>query len=106
MELSIKLKELREQKKITQTELSNQVNMPLISYTRYENGITEPTIKNLIKLADYYNVSLDYLVDRKYGNELGFLTEFQYNTIKCYLLLNEQNQAIINGRIMSLLEIQ
>ena len=101
-----KIKELRVNNKKTQIELSKLLGISQSSYQSYETGFTEPKIENLIKLADYYNVSLDYLVGRKYGNELGFLTEFQYNTIKCFLLLNEQNQAIINGRIMSLLEIQ
>lgn len=100
------LKKLREEKGLSQTELSEAIKMNKMTYNNYENGKREPNIETLKLLADYYNVSLDYLVGRKYGNELGFLTEFQYNTIKCFLLLNEQNQAIINGRIMSLLEIQ
>ena len=100
------LKRLREENKKTQKEISDFLKMNQSNYGKYELGTIEPSIETLKLLADYYNVSLDYLVGRKYGNELGFLTEFQYNTIKCFLLLNEQNQAIINGRIMSLLEIQ
>jgi len=101
-----RLKELRLINNLTQKDISLKTNMPQSTYNNYENGKREPNIETLINLANYYNVSLDYLVGRSFGNELGFLTEFQYTTIKCFLMLTEQNQAIINGRILALLENQ
>ena len=95
----MKLKELREQEKISQTQLAKKLNMPLITYTRYENGIREPNIETLIKLADFYNVSLDYLVDRKFKNELGYLNEFDYNFIKSYLNLTQAQKMFIAGTV-------
>ena len=63
-----------------------------MTYNGWENEKTEPNIKNLIKLADYYQVSLDYLVGRKFNNDLDYLTENQVKFIKTFLALNEENQ--------------
>ena len=35
------------------------------SYIRYENGSAEPTLENLVKIADLYDVSVDFLLGRK-----------------------------------------
>ena len=35
------------------------------SYIRYENGSAQPSLENLVKLADYFDVSLDYLLGRE-----------------------------------------
>lgn len=58
------LKELREDKGLTQLELANILKVSRQSVSGYENGMVEPTINTLIKLADLYNCSLDYLVGR------------------------------------------
>ena len=49
--------------------ISKILNISQVSYGRYELGISEPTIESLIKLADFYNVSLDYLVGRSKTKE-------------------------------------
>lgn len=101
-----RLKELREQKKITQTQLAKETNIPMISYTRYENGITEPSVQILIKLADYYNVSLDYLVGRQYTNEIGYLDQQQTMAVQGYLKLNPTNQRNVEIFILNTLAKQ
>lgn len=58
------IRELREDKGLTQTELANILNVSRQSISGYENGLVEPTISTLIKLADLYNCSLDYLTGR------------------------------------------
>lgn len=60
-----RLKKLREAKGITQSELANELgykNQQVISF--YEMGEREPRIEALIKLANYFDVSIDYLVGR------------------------------------------
>ena len=59
------LAELRKQNKLTQRDVANHLGISQPSYLRYENGKSEPTIDNLIKLADLFDVSLDYLCGRK-----------------------------------------
>ena len=55
----MRLKELRERKNMTQTRLAMD-----LSLSRYENGTHEADYATLIRIADYFNVSLDYLLER------------------------------------------
>ena len=58
----MRLKELRKQKGISQLKLAMDLNMNQNSISRYENEEREADYITLIKLADYFNVSLDYLL--------------------------------------------
>ena len=59
-----RLKELRKKRKISQLKLAIDLNMNQNSISRYENLDREADYKTLIKIADYFNVSLDYLLGR------------------------------------------
>ena len=59
-----RLIELRKINGLTQRKVAEHLQMSQPSYIRYENGKSEPTLANLIKLADYFDVSLDYLLGR------------------------------------------
>ena len=85
----MKLKELRKEKKKTQEEIASVLNLSTAAYGRYEVGNREPTLETLIKLADYYGVSLDYLVGRKFNDEIGYLDKADKETIQLFLSLNE-----------------
>lgn len=60
----MRIKELRKSKKITQVKMSLDLNMNQNTISRYETGEREPGIAELILLADYFNVSVDYLIGR------------------------------------------
>ena len=60
----MRLKELRTAKGISQLKLALDLNMNQNSISRYENGIREADYATLIKFADYFNVSIDYLLER------------------------------------------
>ena len=60
----MRLKELRKKKGITQLRLATELNTTQNTINRYETGEHEPGIAELIKLADYFNVSVDYLIGR------------------------------------------
>lgn len=62
--LSTILKELREKHSFTQKYVAERLGIKYQSYQAYELGITVPTLRNFIKLADIYDVSLDYLIGR------------------------------------------
>lgn len=102
----MRLKELRETNHITQTQIANILNMPQSTYQHYENFRSVPSIDTLIKLADYYQVSLDYLVGRNFQNELGYLTSQELEYVKTLLQLNEQNKYKILFKAISLLNEQ
>lgn len=59
-----RLKELRTGRRVYQREMAQMLGLSIRGYQCYETGEHEPGIKNLIALADYFNVSIDYLVGR------------------------------------------
>lgn len=59
-----RLKQLRESRNITQLKLAVDLNMNQNSISRYETGTHEADYKTLIAFADYFNVSIDYLMER------------------------------------------
>ena len=60
----MRLKSLREDKDITQSQLASFLHIKQNTYSQYETGIIALTADVLIKLGNYYNVSIDYLLDR------------------------------------------
>ncbi len=59
-----RLIEQRKLNNLTQCQVAKHLNITQPSYIRYENGSSEPTIDTLIKLADLFDISIDYLVGR------------------------------------------
>ena len=55
---------LREGKHVSQSVAADAVGISLRTYRRYENGEREATVSTLIRMADYFGVSIDYLVGR------------------------------------------
>ena len=58
------LKKLREKKKMTQTRLSVEIEVSQEIISHYEVGESKPNIDNLIKIADFFQCSTDYLLNR------------------------------------------
>ncbi len=77
-----RLRELREQNKKSREEIAQELNISLAAYAHYENNFRQPPIENLIKLADYYNVSLDFLVGRSVKKVNDVLDIIDINGIK------------------------
>ena len=65
MKLSERLQEQRLKKGKTQQEMADFLGLKLRVYQYYESGGRKPTLENLIVVADFFDVSLDYLVGRK-----------------------------------------
>lgn len=65
MDVGKKIKLLRKAENLTQEELANKLNISRVNYTRYETGKVRPDYETLIKIADYFEISLDELFDRK-----------------------------------------
>lgn len=59
------LKTLRQNRKITQGNLAKVLNITLKTVSHWETNYSEPSIEQLIFLADFFEISLDELVDRK-----------------------------------------
>lgn len=82
--MKIKLKEIRQSKGLNQTQVAKNLNITQASYSHYENGRNQPTYELLIKLADFYKVSVDELL----GHKMPYLIDKS--------LLSEEELAIID----------
>ena len=69
MDYIIRIRNLREDADKTQQEIAEYLGTSQTMYARYERGANEMPIRHLIKLSDYYQVSLDYLCDGQMKNE-------------------------------------
>ena len=72
------LKLLRKRKGKTQEEAAAEMGTKRVSINSYENGIAEPTIETLLKISDYYKISLDTIL----RVDLGSLSEIQLKEIE------------------------
>lgn len=64
MIINERIKTLRKEANITQKSLAEAIGVTPGSLQRFEYGTVRPNIETLVALADYFNVSLDYLVGR------------------------------------------
>ena len=60
----MRLRELRQKHHISQLKLAMDLSTNQNTISRYETGDREADYKTLIKIADYFNVSIDYLLER------------------------------------------
>lgn len=64
MEFRQRLQQLREKKRISRKVLSELCGLSSDAVRRYERGEVEPTLHSLVAIAEYFEVSVDYLVGR------------------------------------------
>ena len=64
LKLSERLYSLRKERSLTQEDVAKELEISLRSYCRYEKNEREPTASVLVQMADFYSVTLDYLVGR------------------------------------------
>lgn len=98
----------------SQKVLSVGIGMPPATINKWYNGLTEPNSKQLIKLADYFGVTIDYLVGRedeegiiKFQNEIEKRKELRPSTlqlVKASEPLNDMGIAVVIGYIARLIE--
>ncbi len=67
----MRLKEIRKKKGISQLKLAMDLNTSQNTISRYETGEREAGYKELIAIADYFNVSIDYLLERTNNPEIN-----------------------------------
>ena len=65
IEIGKKLKELRIVEGLTQQQLAEKLEIGRVNYTRYETYAVRPDYETLIKLADFYGITIDELVGRE-----------------------------------------
>lgn len=92
----------------TQKQVANDILVSPKTYNNYENGNTEPDFKTLLKLADYFQVSIDYLLGHECPNKLDItsLTEEQQESIQLIQQLSQENCKLLNAYAKGLMEAQ
>lgn len=63
-DIALRLKNLRKEAKLTQAEASDKITTNRITFAGYESGRYEQSVEVLVRLADLYNVSMDYITCR------------------------------------------
>lgn len=92
------LKQLRLQAKKTQPEISQELGIPLRSYQEYESCRSQMKYSTLIKLADYFGCSVDYLIGHQSSDIIyNDFTQDQQKAISMIKKLNEKEVAMLLG---------
>ena len=101
-----RLRELREKKNVTQTEVAEYLNIERTTYTAYESGKSRP-VRCLDKLSLYYNVTSDYILGLSdFPKEArSELTPTEKELIKYYWELNDEGKEKIISYIKDILSI-
>lgn len=104
-----RIKDLRTDTDKTQEKFAKELNMHKTTYVRYENGDREPPFEFIIKLANYYDVSIDYIAGRS-KNKKG-LTKSELNDdvsrlVENFMILSERRKGQIDLLMKQLIEEQ
>lgn len=104
----MKLKELRICTGLTQAEMAKNLNLKRTQYARYEIGTSEPNISTLVKLADYFHVTIDELLGHEVPytlNRVEFSQE-QLELIEQIKSLNAKQCEKVGDFVSGMLEAQ
>lgn len=96
------LKVLRENARITQKQLADAIGVSQQSINKYENHNIEPDIQTLIKIADYFHTSVDFLIGHAdYPVDEGSLSLEEASLLKAYQGLSRKQQLCIKAIVDS-----
>ena len=101
----MRLKEIRKAYKYTQKQVAEAIGESEANYNRYELGKVNIDVMKLIKLADFYGVSLDYLCDRQYNNNVGYIPDERKDLVRKIIKLDEKSFEKTEGYVSALLDI-
>jgi len=101
MNITEKLKEIREKNALTMKEVAESVGLNPATYRNYESGRLEPNLTTLCKLADFYHVTADYLLGREDEKNTTIetlsrefnMTDLERNIVKKYLELSDEQRV-------------
>lgn len=94
------LKKLRKERGLSQQELADEFGVTQQSIYKYENGHAQPDLDMLVRLADYFSTSVDYLIghlDDENLQTIDMLTETEKYHLKLFRRLSRASQLSINA---------
>lgn len=100
----MKLKKLRLENNFTQEEIAKIINKSAVAYGYYESGRNEPDLQTLIKLADLYHTTIDFIVEHEvpYLLDKSILNNEQNNLINKIIELNKEQCMLVDAYIEGL----
>ena len=108
MLFSQRLRELREQKKVSMMSLAQSIGVSDAAVCKWENGISEPKANNIQGLAEYFEVSSDYLLglendvgNKKYSTPNFLLSAEEIQLVKDYRELTPALKEMLHGILSS-----
>ena len=106
-----RLHELRLEKKLKMTEVAKQIGIPYTTYVGYEKQEREPDSEMLIKLANYFSVSIDYLVGRTDIKKAAIhkddgLDNDSIQLLEAFKSLSKEQQRMIIAQLQGLTQFQ
>lgn len=109
MDFAARLYELREDSDMKQNVLAEKINLKPSAVSKYEKGLSQPSINTLKKLSEIFSVSVDYLIgnsDIPNPYTIEKLTVKEANFIYKFRQLSKENQIRVDERINILAEKQ
>lgn len=104
-----RIRDLREDSDLTQEQLCKKLFMHKTTYTNYEQGKHSVPLDFAVTIADFYEVSLDYIAGRtnnKCGKKPQKLDDDELNIIEQYSKLSERNKGRLEQFLVQLIEEQ
>ena len=95
------LKKLRMEANKTQAQIADDLGILQSTYSNFEKNKYEPDIPTLLKLADYFDISMDYLCNRKYSSKIGYIPKDKVDLVAEVISLDEAQakkvEAFVEG---------
>ncbi|KLV15500.1 helix-turn-helix domain-containing protein [Bacillus altitudinis] len=100
MDFKVRLKELRKSKKLYQEDVASKLGIARTTYASYEQGSREPDHEMLVKIADFFNVSIDYLLRgeehyKELASELNKRSDTRYAAIDGHDFEDDEKDEIL-----------
>lgn len=95
----MRLKELREAQGRYQKDIASLLKIDRTTYVKYENGVSEPPLSTLIFLANYFDVSLDYLLENSdipKPDSISNLSSTESSILTVFRELNDTGQRLVS----------
>lgn len=109
MSFAKKLKDLRKERNVSQKIVADQLNLSINSFSQYELGNTEPNLENLKKIADFFYVSVDYLlsdspikVEKNGAPTAKDLSADEWQLVKAYREIDIYEREVILKQLRAL----
>lgn len=84
--IGTRLQQLRKEHKVSCRQLGKEIGLSASALSHYETGINIPSMENVLKIAEYFDVSIDYLVGRtEYRNQEEQRRKVQKIAVKRYI---------------------